>query len=184
MRNTGQSKTGIFPAITENKPSEPLLSKAKKNPAQLVLDELCQEEVSRSCGFTWSILCCLPSFGGSIGCWDCEDRPYSHALATREESCCSIWPGCLSLKAETDLKSLKSVLEAISADYKANAVDFTNAYQQTKETVNKHREGIGKYYTTCFGRIDVKLAGIQNAVESIENYHSAIEEKPASVSPN
>ncbi|MDF1654434.1 MAG: hypothetical protein P1U34_04905 [Coxiellaceae bacterium] len=180
MRNTGQSKSDIFPVLTDNKPSEPLLAKAKQNPAQLVLDEIQNEELARGCGFTWSILCCLPSFGGSIGCCECDMTPRPNI----EDRCCSIWPGCLSLNEETGLKSLKSVLTAIAEDYQAKAIDFENAYTQTDNAVNQYRETIGKHYKKCFVRTDIKLKGIQDQVNSIQNYHTAIEQKQGPVSPN
>jgi hypothetical protein len=36
----------------------------------MVLSAISSEKNSRGCGMFWSILCCLPTFGGSIGCCD------------------------------------------------------------------------------------------------------------------
>ncbi len=103
----------------------------------LALAALTKHKVERGCCCLWSIFCCLPSLGISVGCLDGKDEKENN-----EYIGCG-YPQTLSSQEDASLRALKDTLQSLLIDKgkvpkesKAELFDDHNIALQVQNTIN------------------------------------------------
>ena len=139
----------------------------------LVLSKISREKTARNCGTFWAVLCCLPTFGASIGLGTPQNDDYA---------CC--YPHPVSIKSNAGLRTLIDALNSIRItratlpeEYK-KGITQSEANQliewQVKQTINVLEKVISEHfiegsYNTALSEVLMRLRLVRFKKK---NFHS------------